>query len=163
MSSLDSSAKCEPIRFLTTSWTSVLARTTKRRRQRGQAYRETFSQERGCLTTENKGIYAAVFDMDGVLIDSHPAHLSAWREFLRSAGKEVFDDELSFVLEGRTRSEILRHFLGPLPDRELEQYGRRKDEIFRSLEHRINLIPGVLEFVRGLNCQGIASAVATSA
>jgi HAD superfamily hydrolase (TIGR01509 family) len=115
------------------------------------------------LTTENKGIYAVVFDMDGVLIDSHPAHLAAWREFLRSAGKEVFDDELSFVLEGRTRSEILRHFLGPLPERELEGYGRRKDEIFRALEYRIKLIPGVLEFLRNLNGQRIASAVATSA
>jgi len=115
------------------------------------------------LTAENKSIGAVVFDMDGVLIDSHPAHLAAWGEFLRSAGKQVFDDELSFVLEGRTRSEILRHFLGPLPDRELEQYGRRKDEIFRALEHRINLIPGVLEFVRDLNRQGIVSAVATSA
>ena len=115
------------------------------------------------MTTENKGIYAVVFDMDGVLIDSHPAHLSAWREFLRSAGKEVFDDELAFVLEGRTRSEILRHFLGSLPERELERYGRQKDEIFRALEYRIELIPGVLEFLRNLNRQRIASAVATSA
>ena len=101
--------------------------------------------------------------MDGVLIDSHPAHLAAWREFLRSAGKEVFEDELSFVLEGRTRSEILRHFLGPLPERELERYGRQKDEIFRALEYRIELIPGVLEFLRNLNRRHIASAVATSA
>jgi len=115
------------------------------------------------LTTDNNGIHAVVFDMDGVLIDSHPAHLAAWREFLRSAGKEVFDDELSFVLEGRTRSEILRHFLGPLPEQELERYGRRKDEIFRALEYRIKLIPGVLEFLRNLNSQRIASAVATSA
>src|SRR5437879_8859835 len=141
---LDSSARCERIRFLTTSSTSVLARTTKRRRERGQVCRETFSQERCCLTTENKGIYAVVFDMDGVLIDSHPAHLAAWREFLRSAGKEVFEDELSFVLEGRTRSEILRHFLGPLPERELERYGRQKDDIFRALEYRIELLPGWL-------------------
>src|SRR5207245_11477036 len=101
MSFLDLSAGCEPIRFLTTSSTSVLARTTKRRRERGQVCRETFSQERFCLTAETKGIYAVVFDMDGVLIDSHPAHLVAWRECLRSAGKEVFDDELSFVLAGR--------------------------------------------------------------
>src|SRR5207302_5884782 len=133
MSFLDSSAGCEPIRFLTTSSTSALVRTTNLRRERGQAYGETFSQERCCLTTENKGIYAVVFDMDGVLIDSHPAHLAAWREFLRSAGKEVFEDELSFVLEGRTRSEILRHFLGSLPERELERYVSQTAELFRAL------------------------------
>jgi len=115
------------------------------------------------VNIDGKGICAVVFDMDGVLIDSHPAHLAAWREFLRSAGRKVFDDELSFVLEGRTRSEILRHFLGPLPDRELEGYGSRKDEMFRALEHQIKLIPGVLEFLRDLNRQRIASAIATSA
>src|SRR5215467_14300003 len=111
MSFLGSSAGCKPIRFLTMSSTSALVRTTKRHREPGQVYGETFGRERCCLTTENKGIYAVVFDMDGVLIDSHPAHLAAWREFLRSIGVHAPHSELSFILEGRTRGEILRHFL----------------------------------------------------
>ena len=32
---------------------------------------------------------AFVFDMDGVLIDSHAAHRKAWREFLRDEGFTV--------------------------------------------------------------------------
>ena len=108
-------------------------------------------------------IQAVVFDMDGVLINSHPAHKSAWYEFLRSSGKEVSDDEISFILDGRTRVDILRHFLGDLSDEELQRYGKRKDEIFRSMEHRIEPIPGVLEFLRELNKGGVACAIATSA
>lgn len=110
-----------------------------------------------------KDICAVVFDMDGVLINSHPVHRAAWRQFLQSIGTEVSEDELAFILEGRTRTEILRHFLGNLAEENLQGYGRRKDEIFRAMEHEITLISGVLEFVRQLNSRGIACAVATSA
>src|ERR1700751_920136 len=108
-------------------------------------------------------LQAFVFDMDGVLINSHSAHRQAWREFLRGEGVEVADDELGFILEGRTRSEILRRFLGDLTSRELEQYGRRKDDFFRSLEHQIEPIPGVLRLLERLMRQGMWLAVATSA
>src|SRR6266540_697967 len=113
--------------------------------------------------SRHSGIRAVAFDMDGVLIDSNPAHRAAWRKFLLSLDRHVSDDELSFILEGRTRNEILRHFLGDLSENELAHYGKQKDDLFRSLEHRIEPVPGVIEFVRELNRRGIVSAVATSA
>ena len=108
-------------------------------------------------------IRAIVFDMDGVLIDSHPVHRAAWREFLRSLSVDVSEPDLAFILEGGTRTDILRHFLGDLPQAELMEYGRRKDEIFRSLEHEIRPAPGVLAFLRELERAGLVRAVATSA
>lgn len=104
-----------------------------------------------------------VFDMDGVLIDSHPAHKASWREFLQLEGVRVSEQELTFILEGRTRNEILRHFLGELPDEELQSCGRRKDEIFRCLEHKIEPIPGVIDFLKETERRGLVRAVATSA
>ncbi|HEX7895294.1 MAG TPA: HAD family phosphatase [Terriglobales bacterium] len=106
---------------------------------------------------------AVVFDMDGVLIDSHPAHRAAWESFLQSLGVRVSEDDLSFILEGRTRSEILRHFLGDLPEEQLQEYGRRKDEIFRDLEHSIQPGPGVMAFLSKVEQMGLSCAVATSA
>ncbi|HZQ17945.1 MAG TPA: HAD family phosphatase [Terriglobales bacterium] len=108
-------------------------------------------------------IRAAVFDMDGVLINSHPTHLAAWSAFLCSVGNEVPDHELTYILEGRTRNEILCHFFGNLTTCELEQYGKQKDEIFRRMEHQIEPIAGVIEFLRTLNHHGISGAIATSA
>lgn len=108
-------------------------------------------------------IRAVVFDMDGVLIDSHPAHRIAWRKFLSSVGRGVADENLPFILEGRTRSEILRHFLGELSDHDLQKYGAKKDEIFRSIEHQIGPVPGAIDFLRNLCTRGITCAVATSA
>ena len=107
---------------------------------------------------------AVVFDMDGVLIDSHPSHLAAWREFLDSLSIGASETDLNFILEGRTRSEILRHFLGgELSEAEIAEYGRRKDEIFRRIEAEIQPFPGVLPFLRQLETLGIGKAVATSA
>jgi beta-phosphoglucomutase len=111
----------------------------------------------------NGGLRAVVFDMDGVLVDSHPAHRTAWREFLRVSGRVVSETELAFILEGRTRSEILRHFLGDLDDNEVQEYGKRKDEIFRNMERQIRPVAGVLGFIEELCRMGIILAVATSA
>src|SRR5215469_4913547 len=114
------------------------------------------------LESDNR-LHAVVFDMDGVLIDSHPAHRAAWGEFLRLMGREVSELELAFILDGRKRTEILRHFFGDLDEQELQDYGRRKDEIFRGMERQIAPVRGVLDFITELNRRGIALAVATSA
>jgi HAD superfamily hydrolase (TIGR01509 family) len=109
------------------------------------------------------GLSAVVFDMDGVIVDSHPLHRIAWREFLRAVGKDVDEEGLDFVLDGRTRKEILLHFLGPLMDEQLDDYGRLKDELFRNLSDEMRAIPGVVEFLDRLSQAGIRMALATSA
>jgi len=108
-------------------------------------------------------IRAVVFDMDGVLIDSHPAHRAAWLQFLAAVNITVSEQELAFILEGRTRTEILRHFLGDRPNDELRQYGRLKDAIFRRMERDIRPVRGVCRFLEELERRGIARAIATSA
>jgi HAD superfamily hydrolase (TIGR01509 family) len=83
--------------------------------------------------------------------------------FLRSLGKPVSDAELDFVLDGRKRSEILRHFLGDLSEDEIREYGEQKDKFFRQQSLEMRLIPGVAELLSQLRKAGIATAVATSA
>jgi beta-phosphoglucomutase-like phosphatase (HAD superfamily) len=53
---------------------------------------------------------AVVFDMDGVVIENHPAHREAWHGFLRTLDRDVCDHELDYILDGRKREDILRHF-----------------------------------------------------
>jgi HAD superfamily hydrolase (TIGR01509 family) len=106
---------------------------------------------------------ALVFDMDGVLFDSHPVHRNAWRELLRGAGKEVSDAELEFVLEGATREEILHHFLGPLTPHQATLYAGQKEAIFRQEEERVQLIEGLEAFLDLVDSASIPMAVATSA
>lgn len=103
-----------------------------------------------------------IFDMDGVLVDSHAVHREAWSIFFRSLGREVPDSELDFVLDGRKRREILLHFLGECAGPELEALGRRKDRIFRQMQVAVNPVPGVVRMTRELHAGGAALAVATS-
>lgn len=109
------------------------------------------------------GLQALVFDMDGVIVDSHPAHRFAWKEFLRSLGKPVSDSELDFVMDGRKREEILVHFLGPLLPAQLEHYGRLKNDLFWQAASEVVPIPGVFQFIECVYRAGIPMAVATSA
>jgi beta-phosphoglucomutase len=104
-----------------------------------------------------------IFDMDGVLVDSHAVHRKAWRLFFQTLGREVPEAQLDFILDGRKRGDILRHFLGDCPDSELEEFGRRKDCIFRQMRLTVAPVPGVVRMVRELHGSGIALALATSA
>jgi HAD superfamily hydrolase (TIGR01509 family) len=104
-----------------------------------------------------------IFDMDGVLVDSHAAHRKAWRRFFLTLGRHVPESELDFILDGRKRGDILRHFLGNCPDLELEEFGKRKDCIFRQMQLGVAPVPGVVRFVRELHHSGATLALATSA
>lgn len=107
-----------------------------------------------------KGI---IFDLDGVVVDSHAAHLQAWREFFRGIGQDVPEGELAFVLEGRKREEILRHFLGDLGPEEVRQYGEQKDALFRSYARALRTVPGVVEFLDAVQEAGLEVGLASSA
>jgi len=108
-------------------------------------------------------IQGIILDMDGVLIDSHSVHRHAWRKFLVTVGKTVNDHELDFILEGRRREEILRHFLGELPATTIAEYGRLKDKFFEENFGRIKLIHGVRRFLDVLGTLNLKTGIATSA
>ncbi len=103
-----------------------------------------------------------IFDFDGVIIDSHPVHLQAWKAFLLSKGKAATDAELSFVQEGAKREEILRHFLGDLTPEETRSYGDEKDRLFQVRASELQLVRGFAEFLAQMEAGGLPSAVATS-
>lgn len=104
-----------------------------------------------------------VFDLDGVIIDSHPLHKRAWRAFLASVGKEVQEPDLDFIFEGRRRSEILIHFLGELSDAEIREYGNKKDEFFQEACGVLQPMAGSIEFIKKVKKAGYCIALATSA
>jgi beta-phosphoglucomutase len=103
-----------------------------------------------------------IFDFDGVIVDSHPVHMQAWKTFLYSRGKAVSDAELSFVQEGVQREEILRHFFGDLSAEQTASYGAEKDKLFQSSAFELKLIRGFAEFLSQVDAAALSSAVATS-
>jgi beta-phosphoglucomutase len=104
-----------------------------------------------------------VFDFDGVIVDSHPAHIRAWKSFLNSVGKTVSEEQLNFVLDGRKREEILRHFLGTLDDERIAEYGIRKEQCFRDEAGSVQMVDGLRNFLEDLHGAGLATSIASSA
>jgi beta-phosphoglucomutase len=107
--------------------------------------------------------FGLIFDMDGVLFDSHPIHKRAWAGLLRSVGKIVSDEELDFIMTGATREEILQHYLGPLTSEQMTFYGKQKELMFRSEEHDLRTIEGLEAFLDLVETAAIPKIIATSA
>jgi len=103
-----------------------------------------------------------VFDMDGVVIDSHPAHREAWHGFLRTLDRDVCDHELDYILDGRKREDILLHFLGELSAEQLHRYGQQKDAFFRKQLCQVKPMPGLVHFLGELRERQVPLAIATS-
>ena len=103
-----------------------------------------------------------IFDFDGVIVDSHPAHIQAWKAFLLTKGKAFSGADLSFVREGAKREEILRHFLGELTPEQMANYGAEKDKLFQASASEVRLVPGFTKFLLQLDSAALPSAVATS-
>jgi len=102
-----------------------------------------------------------IFDMDGVIVDSHAAHIRTWKRFLLSLGKSVSDADLNFVRQGRKRQEILRFFLGELSDDQVLAHCHVKDVMFRAEVEGIKMLPGVQELLEDLRCGGVPIALAS--
>jgi HAD superfamily hydrolase (TIGR01509 family) len=108
-------------------------------------------------------IRAAVFDLDGLLVDSEPIQIAAWQEFLAGYGRRL-DDELlgrMFGLRLRDSARLIADEL-QLPLTPEEVFQQRDAVFFRLLEAGIMPLPGAVETVRALGQRGLRLALATS-
>src|SRR5437016_12491110 len=104
-----------------------------------------------------------IFDLEGVIVDSHPAHKQAWKTFLNSIGKEVTEQELEFVVEGQKREAILRHFLGEITAQQAKHYGDLKDALLKDSVPEPTAVSGLDRFMAQIKDAGLPMAVASSA
>jgi beta-phosphoglucomutase family hydrolase len=107
---------------------------------------------------------ALIFDLDGVIVDSNPVHLEAWRTYLQRCGVSDVDG-LPERMYGRRNDEIVRALFGShLTPEQVSQHGAAKEALYRDLmrpQLRERLVPGVEQFVR--RRRGMPMAVATNA
>lgn len=109
--------------------------------------------------------FAVLFDMDGVIIDSNPAHKKAIVQFCNKYDKHLSDDEMKRYIWGRTNKEWIRHLFGEdLPDADLRVYADEKELLFRKIyEPDIKLLKGLDKFLELLKSSNVPMAIGTSA
>ncbi len=108
---------------------------------------------------------AALFDMDGVLVNNSRFHREAWRRLSQEEGFLLTDPEFWRHAIGRPVEEAVPRILGrPVPPAEAGRLARRKTALYHELaDGHAAPVPGVVEFVRALSAAGIPRALATSA
>lgn len=109
-------------------------------------------------------IHAAIFDMDGLMLDSERLALECWREASRHLGQPLHEEAILGMVGmhvSRTRQWLLDQFG---PDYPADAMRARCHEIYleRTQNHPIPLRPGILPLLDWLDEAGIPKAVATS-
>jgi HAD superfamily hydrolase (TIGR01509 family) len=113
--------------------------------------------------------FAAIFDLNGTLIDDGKYHEQAFYKLL---GEKIKNGEIknptqeeSQALHGRPTNEVLDVLFGrELSQEEQAFFGTQKDEIYRELYRpNITLVPGAAGFLSELKENNVPTALATSA
>jgi beta-phosphoglucomutase len=110
-------------------------------------------------------IAAAIFDLNGTLIDDMPAHGRAWAAVFRELGVEVPPERFERELAGMKHAETFEAVLGrKLPDAEATRLGERKDALYRETYAKdLRLLPGARELLVRMRAARIELAIATAA
>ncbi len=109
--------------------------------------------------------YAALWDMDGTLVDSSAYHWQSWRETLAAEGYTLTYAQFQASF-GQRNDTILRGYFGAdLPLSEIDRIGAAKEEHYRALVRAqgITLLPGVHDWLTRLSAQGWRQAIASAA
>ncbi len=106
---------------------------------------------------------AFIFDMDGVIVDSNPAHKIALKQFVKKYGKDLSEDELREKIYGRRNQDWLFNIFGHLDEQTMHAYADEKEELFRNIYDDVRPLEGLVDFLTKAEQAGIPCAIATSA
>ncbi|MFC3800074.1 beta-phosphoglucomutase [Cohnella sp. GCM10012308] len=116
----------------------------------------------------DKAINAAIFDLDGVLVDTAQYHYLAWRR-VAEALRIPFTQEDNERLKGVSRSQSLEYVLQKgneaMPAEEKREWASRKNEWYLEYLAGLNethLLPGARAYVDSLKKAGVRIGLGTS-
>lgn len=108
---------------------------------------------------------AALWDLDGTLIDSLEYHWLSWYEALAAENFPITREQFMQTF-GQRNMEIMRHYFGHDVDLDkVERVSNLKEELYRDLVRTrgIDPLPGVREWLTRLKSDGWRQTVASSA
>lgn len=106
---------------------------------------------------------AILFDFDGTLVDSDPAHLVAFNEVLAPYGCSLTAQQYATTVVGRANVTIFGNLFPDAPLAELEWLGEEKERAYLRRADLVALHDGAIEVLTELRAQGLQLALVTNA
>lgn len=109
-------------------------------------------------------LQGVIFDLDGVIADTVPAHFAAWKRMFEEEGY-AFDDQVYHdKVDGRRRFDGARAVMVDATPDEVSAAAARKDAYFlRQIEQgQFEVFADTLDFLRACRADGIVLATASS-
>jgi beta-phosphoglucomutase len=108
--------------------------------------------------------HAFLFDMDGVIVDSNPAHKIALKQFCHKYGFNLTEEQLKEKIYGRTNKDWIPAVFGKISTEQAKAYANEKEALFREIyASTIRPLDGLIKFLDQIKRAGISMAIATSA
>lgn len=107
---------------------------------------------------------AAIWDVDGTLVDTAELHFQAWQIVCREKGRDFTRADFAATF-GQRNPDILRKLFGEhLKAAEIAALGQHKEVLYRTAAgNGVELLPGVGALVKDLHQAGFAQAIGSSA
>lgn len=108
---------------------------------------------------------AAIWDMDGTLVDTAELHFQAWKETAAELSQPFSRADFAATF-GKRNPEIIHQLWGNrYSNDEIRAIGERKEVLYRAAarKHGVNLLPGVRASLEGLRAAGFRQAIGSSA
>ena len=132
--------------------------------ERGVRHRKAKISNRKSAINKLQPPFGAIFDWDGVIIDSGALHAQSWRRLAAELGRPIAAD--SFIRGfGMKSARIIEEIHGWAKEpSEVARLTNRKEALYREIvsQSEIAPLPGVVEWIHRLREAGVPCAVASS-
>ena len=89
-------------------------------------------------------VYAAIFDMDGVLVDTYQAHYRSWLELARAEGLDFSEEDFAQTFGWTSREVIAKLWAGSFSAARVAAMDAEKEAAFRRASRGRPAMPGAV-------------------
>ncbi len=110
------------------------------------------------------GIRGAIFDLDGVIVNTVPFHFRAWKKMFEEYGHKFSMQDYLAKVDGRPRLEGAAAILTELSPDEIKKSGDKKQGYYLELldKEPIEIFESSVKLIKEMKQQGIKLAAASS-